>query len=77
MKKILIALMHECIGQIHFSEAESEIKRLNEQDNTNEWYSDSSDFLFCPDETDDEVLNPCPLDKENDYVWITKSNQHS
>lgn len=75
--KTLIALMSENVGQVHIDDAQSEVDRMNRQQKTDEWHIDNSDFLFCPDETDHRVFNPCPLDKENDYVWITKSNQHS
>jgi antitoxin component YwqK of YwqJK toxin-antitoxin module len=56
------------IGQVKIEDAESEITRLNSQDDKN-WRMDDSEFMFVTDETDNNVSNPCKL--LDGYVWIT------
>ena len=68
-KTTIISLMENNIGQVSEKNANAEIERLNKQGN-GVWRKDYSDYLECPDETDDEVLNPCPRQEGN--CWIVK-----
>lgn len=69
----LVSPVSENIGQVSIESALDEIIRLNRQENTNSWRIDFSHFLFCPDETDEKVNNPCFLMKGN--VWVTKTRE--
>ena len=69
IKTTIISLMANNIGQVAEEDAAGEINRLNKHGD-GVWRKDYSDYLECPDETDDEVLNPCP--REEGYCWIVK-----
>lgn len=69
--KTLTSYMRDNIGQVCIEDADKEVSRLNNQENSTQWRMDSSDFLYCPDETSSLVSNPCRLEKG--YVWITKT----
>jgi len=68
---ILVSTERTNIGQMNINTADEEVIRMNTQDNTNIWHKDFSDYLYCPDQLDDDCLNPCPLAK--DCCWITRS----
>lgn len=74
MGKILISLVSHNIGQVSELFADVEVERMNKQTNSNKWHKDYSDEMFCPDETDYDVDNPCiRVDK---YCFVTCSNTH-
>lgn len=60
-------LCHQHIGQVRVENAQQEIRRLNAQ-TSKKWKADFSDYLFCEDETDEHIHNPCRRDKG--YCWI-------
>ena len=72
MKTTLISNTCNNIGQVRFSEAKSEIRRMSKQSDKI-WRSDMSDQMYCPDETDDEVNNPCV--RTGGFCFITCSNR--
>ena len=71
MENTLISKVADNIGQVDKSHAQSEIDRLNKQQNIDYWRVDSSDYLYCPDEFDPRVNNPCKLSPG--FVWVTKT----
>jgi hypothetical protein len=70
-EKTLTSLIRDNIGQVDIKNAMEHVSRLNKQENTNKWRIDTSDFIYCPDEIDIDVSNPCALSKGN--VWVTKT----
>lgn len=70
-KTTIRVTMSNNIGQVRESKAQSEINRLNKQENTTEWKKSYADFLYCIDETDDNVNNPCK--RSTGYVWIVRT----
>ena len=83
MKTRLIAYISENIGQMPDYMADKEVARMIEQTKNPNWHKDYSDELYCPDETDDGVYNPCPrtqdhihplTDEKYVYCWVTCSN---
>ena len=84
MKTRLIAYVGEHIGQMPDYLADEEIERMKRQTGNPDWRKDYSDELFCPDETDDGVHNPCKRtpDWKNPingityvHCWVTCSNR--
>jgi hypothetical protein len=55
------------IGQMSIETADKEIKRLKEQGN-GDYVKDFTPQLYCYDETDDNVYNPCNLSIGNCWV---------
>ena len=82
MKTQLIAYVGEHIGQMPDYMADNEIDRMKRQTGNPNWRKDYSDELYCPDETDDGVYNPCPRKEDwtnplnhitYKYCWVTCS----
>lgn len=74
MVKTLIANCSQNIGQVSELFADIEVERMNKQTNSDKWHKDYSGQMFCPDETDYDVENPCiRMDK---YCFVTCSNVH-
>ena len=71
--KTLIAMCSDHIGQMDIETAKKEVVRMNNQTDSNKWHMDFSEQKFSPDETDDDVLNPCPL--RSGYCWVTCSDE--
>ena len=72
--KTLIAYCSENIGQMTDNDhANDEVNRMNKQsgNDNNRWHKDYSEQMYCPDETDEDVHNPCKLGKGD--CWITDS----
>lgn len=83
MKTRLIANVGEHIGQMPDYLADKEVERMKAKTGNPKWRKDYSDELYCPDETDDGVYNPCPRtpDWENPldgvtyvHCWVTCSD---
>lgn len=79
--KIIHCECHEHIGQVSIENALKEINRLNRQEaertNPNPnivWRMDFSEYLYCTDETDENVDNPCQLN--DGYCWIVSVPQY-
>lgn len=79
--KIVFCEVNEHIGQASIEEALKEINRMNKQETEKEqvnpltvWRMDFSEYLYCTDETDENVFNPCKL-KEG-YCWIVSVPQY-
>ena len=70
--KTLIAYCTDNIGQMREENADAEVERMNRQTKSNEWYKDFSDQMYCPDETDEDVFNPC--ERKEGYCFVTCSN---
>jgi len=71
MKKTLITFIGEHIGQMQEADADAEVKRMNDQTNSTDWHKDYSDQMYCLDETDYHVSNPCVRGKG--YCFVTSS----
>ena len=72
MKTTLISSCCDNIGQMKFEHSKAEIERMNRQ-TKRKWRADMSDQMYCDDETDDDVLNPCPRIAGN--CFVTCSNE--
>jgi len=67
--KTLRCLVSENIGQMNKKFAPDHILRMNKQTGL-DWRVDFSEYMYCSDETDDDVSNPCRLMDDN-YCWVT------
>ena len=70
--KVLIANTMENIGLWLELDADLQVDRMNKQTNTTDWHKDYSDIMYCPDETDDDMVNPC--ERYYGYCFITSSH---
>jgi hypothetical protein len=59
--------MIETIGQMDTTSAKVHIQRMQEQTGL-KWRMDFSEYLFCVDETDEDVHNPAELGEGNCWV---------
>jgi len=73
--KTLYTNISDHIGQVKIEEAQAEIDRMNKQDPNRNWRADDSEFLYCYDETDEDVHNPATLSPG--YVWITCTKEQN
>lgn len=57
------------IGAVRIEQADAEIERIIKQTGNPNWHKDFHEFMYCWDETDPDVYNPCPLSEG--YCWVT------
>jgi len=69
MNNTIYRLSHQHVGQMRAESAPKEIERLERQTGR-KWRTDKSPFLYCEDETDENVHNPCELSEG--FVWVVR-----
>ena len=68
--KTLYTIISKEIGQWKIEEADVQIKRMQNQIPGSVWEKDYSEFMNVMDESDDEIVNPCPL--MFGYCWVVR-----
>jgi hypothetical protein len=69
MENTLYCSISDNIGQVRIENADAEVERMNLQFPNEVWRKDFSEFMYCWDETEDDVANPCKLN--DGYCWVT------